>query len=65
MAVSGERMHNPSVYEDPEQYDAYRFIKKAEEGPESARFSGYTSITTDSVGYVALKSELQSEHVHR
>nr|L0MYS5.1 RecName: Full=Fusicocca-1,10(14)-diene-8beta,16-diol C-9 hydroxylase; AltName: Full=Cytochrome P450 monooxygenase PaP450-3; AltName: Full=Fusicoccin A biosynthetic gene clusters protein 7 [Diaporthe amygdali]BAM71032.1 fusicocca-1,10(14)-diene-8beta,16-diol C-9 hydroxylase [Diaporthe amygdali] len=51
VAVSGERMHNPSIYEDPEQYDAYRFIKKAEEGPESARFSGYTSITTDSVGF--------------
>jgi hypothetical protein len=46
-------MRDPGVYEDPERYDAYRFVKKAEQGPEAARFSGYTAVTPDSVGYVS------------
>ncbi|POS69852.1 cytochrome P450 monooxygenase [Diaporthe helianthi] len=50
VAVLGERMKNPDVYEDPERYDAYRFVKKAEEASEAARFSGYTSVTPDSIG---------------
>lgn len=52
VAVLGERMQDPDIYEDPERYDAYRFIKKAEQGSEAARFSGYTSVTPDSIGYV-------------
>ncbi|KAH8756400.1 cytochrome P450 monooxygenase [Diaporthe sp. PMI_573] len=51
VAVLGERMRDPAIYEDPERYDAYRFIKKAEQGPEAARFSGYTAVTPDSVGF--------------
>lgn len=59
MAVSGERMQNSSVYEDPETYDAYRFVKKAQESPEAARFSGYSAITTDSVGCVPILQNLK------
>lgn len=44
-------MLNPAVYENPERYDAYRFIKKARSDPEAARFSSYTAVTTDSVGF--------------
>ncbi|KAJ4415978.1 hypothetical protein N0V82_007003 [Gnomoniopsis sp. IMI 355080] len=51
VAVLGERMQDPNIYEDPERYDAYRFIKKAEKGSEAARFSGYTSVTPDSIGF--------------
>ncbi|KAG6353557.1 hypothetical protein INS49_005519 [Diaporthe citri] len=51
VAVSGERMWNPSVYDDPECYDAYRFIKKAESNPEAARFTSYTAVTPDCVGF--------------
>lgn len=51
MAVSGEQMQNPSVYENPEKYDAYRFVKKAEVDAGLSRFSGYTAVTTDSVGF--------------
>ncbi|KAG8158154.1 hypothetical protein KVR01_011915 [Diaporthe batatas] len=50
VAVSGDRMQDPDVYEDPERYDAYRFVKKAEQGPEEARFCGYTSVTPHSIG---------------
>lgn len=51
MAVSGERMLNPSVYDDPERYDAYRFIKMAESDPEAARFTSYTAVTANCVGF--------------
>ncbi|KAL1864558.1 hypothetical protein Daus18300_007573 [Diaporthe australafricana] len=51
VAVSGERMLNPSVYNDPERYDAYRFIKRAEADPEAARFTSYTAVTPDCVGF--------------
>lgn len=44
-------MRDPAVFGDPEAYDAYRFIKRAEESPEAARFCSFSSVSLQSTGF--------------
>ncbi|KAK8103445.1 uncharacterized protein PG998_010478 [Apiospora kogelbergensis] len=51
IAVSSDRTRDPDVYEDPETYDAHRYIKRAQSQPETARFCGFSSVSLESTGF--------------
>ncbi|GJC78704.1 cytochrome P450 monooygenase 1 [Colletotrichum liriopes] len=51
IAVSAHRMRDPVVYSDPDKFDAYRFIERANSDPEKARFCGFSSVSIDHTGF--------------
>ncbi|OLN96922.1 Fumitremorgin C monooxygenase 4 [Colletotrichum chlorophyti] len=51
IAVSAHRMRDPAVYPEPDKFDAYRFIERANNDPEKARFCGFSSVSIDHTGF--------------
>lgn len=50
VAVSAHRMMDPCVYPDPEKWDAYRFVKRAQD-PQHARFSNFSTVSPEHTGF--------------
>ncbi|KAJ6103979.1 hypothetical protein N7523_010299, partial [Penicillium sp. IBT 18751x] len=48
--VSGHRMRDPTLYPDPERFDAYRFVKMREIGKRKSDYA-YTAATVDHMGF--------------
>ncbi|CZT49092.1 related to gibberellin cluster-GA14-synthase [Rhynchosporium secalis] len=50
IVISANNMKDPETYPEPEVFDAYRFIKRAE-NPEYAKSSSFSSVSVDHTGF--------------
>jgi cytochrome P450 len=50
VVVSANNMMDPAIYPEPEAFDAYRFIKRAE-NQEYAKFSNFSTVSVDHTGF--------------
>lgn len=51
IAVSSDSTRDPKIYDEPDRFDPYRFVKRAETHPETARSCGFASVSLGSTGF--------------
>ncbi|KAI1840683.1 hypothetical protein JX266_013090 [Neoarthrinium moseri] len=51
VAISSNSMRDPNIYPSPDDFNAYRFIERAEEKSDVARLCGFSSVSIDHTGF--------------